>query len=127
MDSGWSLSHTGCGTGMTTKDFCQRLTLKGLLSGGMNIDRKERRVKEKKDFTSLFELISNGWNSTFGTHNCIGSIISNMILLLEINKMEIQIDPHTLERALERGTTEEEIKDVIITVTVYVFYGQWKD
>lgn len=87
--------------------------------------------------------------------------------------MEIQIDPHTLERALERGTTEEEIKDVIITgipipakyeregkvkvyefkqirhgrffeqkrvevffltereniitVTVYVFYGQWKD
>jgi hypothetical protein len=27
--------------------------------------------------------------------------------------MEIQIDPHTLERAEERGTDEEEIKDVI--------------
>lgn len=86
--------------------------------------------------------------------------------------MEIQIDPHTLERAEERGTNEEEIKDVInagftipvkhkrkgkakiyefkrkrhgkyyeqkrveviytledeviITVTVYVFYGKWK-
>ena len=86
--------------------------------------------------------------------------------------MEIQIDPHTLERAKERGTNEEEIKDVIntgfpirakygrmgkakiydfnqerhgkyyeqkrveviytlergvlITVTVYVFYGKWE-
>ncbi len=85
--------------------------------------------------------------------------------------MEIQIDPHTLERAEERGTNEEEIKDaiingnpifakygregrykiyefkkkrhnryyeqkrvevyfiseenLIITVTVYVFYGKW--
>ena len=29
--------------------------------------------------------------------------------------MEIQIDPHTLERAQERGTSEEEIKDVIET------------
>ncbi|MEW6215574.1 MAG: hypothetical protein AB1478_10305 [Nitrospirota bacterium] len=29
--------------------------------------------------------------------------------------MEIQIDPHTLERAEERGTNEEEIKDVIRT------------
>ncbi|MEK7825115.1 MAG: DUF4258 domain-containing protein [Nitrospirota bacterium] len=29
--------------------------------------------------------------------------------------MEIQIDPHTLERAEERGTNEEEIKDVIQT------------
>jgi len=28
--------------------------------------------------------------------------------------MEIQIDPHTLERAEERGTNEAEIKDVII-------------
>ena len=27
--------------------------------------------------------------------------------------MEIQIDPHTLERAAERGTNESEIKDVI--------------
>jgi len=27
--------------------------------------------------------------------------------------MEIQIDPHTLERAEERGTNEVEIKDVI--------------
>ena len=27
--------------------------------------------------------------------------------------MEIQIDPHTLERAEERGTNETEIKDVI--------------
>ena len=85
--------------------------------------------------------------------------------------MKIQIDPHTLERAKERGASEEEIKDVIgkgspipgkhgrmgktrtygfdrkrhgkyyeekrievfyiqekdviITVTVYVFYGKW--
>jgi len=86
--------------------------------------------------------------------------------------MEIQIDQHTLERAEERGTNENEIidvintgfsisakygrigkakiynfkqrrnrkyyeqrrvevfyiieKDVIITVTVYVFYGKWE-
>ena len=86
--------------------------------------------------------------------------------------MEIQIDPHTLERGEERGATEEEIRDVInsgvhlpaksgrrqsarvypfgqerhgkyyeqkrveviyaverdivITVTVYVFYGKWE-
>ncbi len=85
--------------------------------------------------------------------------------------MEIQIDPHTLDRAKERGTNEQEIKDVIetgfeipakhgrigrakiydfkrdrlrryyeqkrdevfyviennlaVTVTVYVFYGEW--
>ncbi len=87
--------------------------------------------------------------------------------------MEIQIDPHTLERAEERGTNAEEIEDVIntgflipakhgrvgrakvyafgqerhgkyyeqkrveviyaiernvvITVTVYVFYGKWEE
>ncbi len=87
--------------------------------------------------------------------------------------MDIQIDPHTLERAEARGTSEEEIKDVIntgffirakygrlgkakvytfrqrwhgnyyehkrveviytienevvITVTVYVFYGTWEN
>ena len=29
--------------------------------------------------------------------------------------MEIQIDTHTLERALERGTNQEEIRDVIIS------------
>lgn len=29
--------------------------------------------------------------------------------------MEIQIDPHTLERAEERGTDESEIRDVINT------------
>jgi len=29
--------------------------------------------------------------------------------------MEIQIDPHTLERAEERGANEDEIKDVIHT------------
>jgi len=86
--------------------------------------------------------------------------------------MEIQIDSHTLECAEERGTNEEEIKDVIntgfsipakyarvgkakiydfkqkrhdkyyeqkrvevfytieedvmVTVTVYVFYGEWE-
>jgi hypothetical protein len=86
--------------------------------------------------------------------------------------MEVRIDPHTLERAEERGTNEEEIKDVInkgvpipaehgrmgkakvydfkqkrhekyyeqkrveviytverdviVTVTVYVFYGKWE-
>lgn len=27
--------------------------------------------------------------------------------------MIIQIDPHTLERAVERGTTEEEIREVV--------------
>jgi hypothetical protein len=87
--------------------------------------------------------------------------------------MEIHIDPHTLERAEERGTNEDEIKDVIntgfpipakygrkgkakvrefkqkrhgkyyeqkrveviytiergviVTVTVYVFYGKWEE
>ncbi|MEO0092980.1 MAG: hypothetical protein ABIK93_00955 [candidate division WOR-3 bacterium] len=87
--------------------------------------------------------------------------------------MEIKIEPHTLERAEERGTNEEEIrtvietgftipakhgrtgkakifdfkqtrhgkyyeqkrvevfylmeKDIIITVTVYVFYGKWEE
>jgi hypothetical protein len=87
--------------------------------------------------------------------------------------MEIQIDRHTLERAEERGTNEEEIRDVIntgrsiparygrigrvkiyefdqkrhnryydqkrvevfyvverdviVTVTVYVFYGKWEE
>ncbi len=86
--------------------------------------------------------------------------------------MEIQIDPHTVERAAERGTSEDEVKDVLttgfpitgkygrfgkakiyefrqkrhnvsyeqkrvevfytieketaITVTVYVFYGNWE-
>jgi hypothetical protein len=86
--------------------------------------------------------------------------------------MEIRIDPHTLERAEERGANEQEIKevistgvpipakygrmgkaktyafmrkrhgryyeqkrvevfytlerDVIVTVTVYVFYGKWE-
>lgn len=86
---------------------------------------------------------------------------------------EIQIDPHTLEKAEERGASEKEIKDVVgtgfpipakygrigkakvydfkqnrlnkyyeqkrievfytiegnvvITVTVYVFYGKWKE
>jgi hypothetical protein len=86
--------------------------------------------------------------------------------------MKILIEPHTLERAEERGTTEEEIKDVVdngfaidakygrlakaktypfnsrrcgnfyqqkrveviftiqgdtvVTVTVYVFYGNWE-
>ncbi len=29
--------------------------------------------------------------------------------------MKIQIDPHTLDRAKERGTNEKEIKDVIET------------
>ena len=29
--------------------------------------------------------------------------------------MEIHIDPHTIERAEERGTNENEIKDVIAT------------
>ncbi len=87
--------------------------------------------------------------------------------------MKIKIDPHTLERAQERGTNAAEIKDVlnngfeipakryrkgkakvfefdqnrlnkfykqkrveviyavendtIITITVYVFYGKWKE
>ena len=29
--------------------------------------------------------------------------------------MNIKVDIHTLERALERGTNEEEIKDVVLT------------
>ena len=29
--------------------------------------------------------------------------------------MNIQIDPHTLERAAERGASEEEIRDVLIS------------
>jgi hypothetical protein len=32
-------------------------------------------------------------------------------------KMDIQIEPHTLERAEERGSNEEEIRDVINTGT----------
>ncbi len=32
--------------------------------------------------------------------------------------MEIQIDPHTLERAEERGTNEKEIKEVIETGSI---------
>jgi hypothetical protein len=39
--------------------------------------------------------------------------------------MEIQIDSHTLERAEERGTNEDEIKDVIETgFTVPTKYGR---
>ena len=39
--------------------------------------------------------------------------------------MEIQIDPHTLERAEERGTSEAEIEDVIHTgVSVAAKYGR---
>ena len=39
--------------------------------------------------------------------------------------MEIQIDPHTLERAGERGATEDEIKDVINTgLTIPAKYGR---
>jgi len=29
--------------------------------------------------------------------------------------LKIQIDPHTLERAEERGTTEQEIRDIVET------------
>jgi len=39
--------------------------------------------------------------------------------------MEIQIDPHTLERAEERGTSESEIKDVIQTgLTIPAKHGR---
>lgn len=39
--------------------------------------------------------------------------------------MEIQIDPHTLERAEERGTNEEEVKDIIETgVAISAKYGR---
>jgi hypothetical protein len=39
--------------------------------------------------------------------------------------MEIQIDPHTLERAEERGTDENEIMDVIHTgFTIPAKYGR---
>ena len=39
--------------------------------------------------------------------------------------MKIQIDPHTLERALERGADEEEIADVVETgFTVPAKYGR---
>lgn len=39
--------------------------------------------------------------------------------------MEIQIAPHTLERAEERGTSEQEIKDVILTG--FLFQGSVVD
>ena len=40
-----------------------------------------------------------------------------------MTQMEIQIDPHTLKRAEERGVSEEEIKDVIGTgVTISAKY-----
>ncbi len=39
--------------------------------------------------------------------------------------MEIQIDPHTLERAEERGANEEEIRDVINTgASIPAKYGR---
>jgi len=39
--------------------------------------------------------------------------------------MKIQIDPHTLERAKERGTNEDEIKDVVYTgVAIPAKHGQ---
>ena len=39
--------------------------------------------------------------------------------------MKIQIDSHTLERAEERGTSEEEIKDVIQTgFSIVAKYGR---
>ena len=39
--------------------------------------------------------------------------------------MKIQIDAHTLERAEERGTNEDEIKDVIETgLTIPAKYGR---
>jgi hypothetical protein len=39
--------------------------------------------------------------------------------------MKIQIDPHTLERAEERGANEEEIQDVINTgFTIQGKYGR---
>jgi len=39
--------------------------------------------------------------------------------------MKIQIEPHTLQRAKERGTSENEIKDVIKTgSTVPAKYGR---
>jgi len=37
--------------------------------------------------------------------------------------MKIQIDPHSLERANERGTNK---KEIIVTITAYVFYGKWE-
>jgi hypothetical protein len=40
-------------------------------------------------------------------------------------QMKVQIDPHTLERAEERGTDEDEIKDVIKTgFTISAKYGR---
>jgi len=52
--------------------------------------------------------------------------------------MQIQIDPHTLRRAVERGTEEEQIKEVLETGTdipakngkfekakVYSFDAKW--
>jgi hypothetical protein len=39
--------------------------------------------------------------------------------------MKIQVDPHTLERAEERGTNENEIKDVINTgLTISAKHGR---
>lgn len=40
--------------------------------------------------------------------------------------MIVQIDPHTLERAEERGASEEEIKDVILTgFSIPAKYGRF--
>lgn len=42
-----------------------------------------------------------------------------------MRKMEIQIDPHTLERSEERGTNDKEIRDVIKTgATITAKYGR---
>ena len=37
--------------------------------------------------------------------------------------MQITIDPHTLQRAAERGASEEEIKDVLTTGTLALAKG----
>jgi len=113
-------------------------------------------------------------NNGLGSHaRLFGSMGAAPANYLKGIRMEIQIDPHTLERAEERGASEEEIKDVIstgfsiptkhgrmgkakiydfkqkrynkyyeqkrvevvyivdrdviITVTVYVFYGRWEE
>ncbi len=40
--------------------------------------------------------------------------------------MKIQIDPHTVERASERGTDEEQIRDVIETgIAIPAKYGRF--
>jgi len=48
-----------------------------------------------------------------------------MVLLAKEQRMEFKIDKHTLDRAIERGTTETEVREVIESGTpVPAKYGR---